>query len=291
MIDKIIPTYERSLEIEDFGLAHSKAHCAIAVQLMLDGDLDAAKPHAVEAAEAFSARALITAARVCELREELDEADKWYGELSRNYPSYSGLQWYLFRLRTGEQDLDEPRRLALHCLTINPNWKQDDYAEAQLAYAFAERDDKSALEACQFRAQKYSGLYSESFLLIAAMQAGDDQLAAASQQRLFALCHNAAGTPGWAECYRGLLQEVLAAKAGDENADEQSLQEKADEFLNSAIAAEIYKADRCYFVGKLLRLQGYNKAAAHCFRLATTISKTPERITWRLASIELQQLQ
>jgi len=289
-MDQVVPTYERLLEEEDLGLGHSNAHCAIANHLMLQDDLDTAKEHAIKAAQAYSARSLRVAAQVCELLHDLGEADKYYAALSNSYPSSSGLDWFLFRKRLEGEDLEAPRQLVSRYFSGHPNWQKSSTWKP-IACLIAEDKHKEAFDACVVKAKERPDIFSEAFLLLTALAADEPETAKAAKGRLYALLDEADGTEDWGKRYRKLMEDVLVAKAGDDGTDETEIQNKIDSFLHENIFAHIYKSDRGYFIAKLLELQGYEKAATHCYRLTTTLSRTPERITWRLASIDLNRLE
>ncbi|EMI42192.1 putative secreted protein [Rhodopirellula sp. SWK7] len=290
MKDEVIPLYEEYLEkVENFGLEHSNVHRNIATYYMRENNLAAAKPHAVNAAQSYSASALRVAAGVCELQKEFDEADKYYEALSKSYPSSSGLDWYLYRLCRDTDDLEAPRKLVDRSLAASPNWRSDKRTWTAIAYAIAERDHQAAFQACQNKAENESNLYTESFLMLTAIQAGDVDAANESKDRLFDMCDQEEDEKPWRLQFRELMQSILSERAESAELNEDELAKQCEKFLTTEIRAQIYKSDRCYFIGKLLQLQGYSQAAKHCFQLGTTISQTPERITWRLCSIELNR--
>jgi tetratricopeptide (TPR) repeat protein len=106
------PTLERFFEVETLGLEHASVHSLIANDLIDRGKLEAAEPHALAAAETWSAWGLELASRVEEALGKWDDSEKWIREESTNYPSGSGDEWYFWCRRTGRGKLDDARKLA-----------------------------------------------------------------------------------------------------------------------------------------------------------------------------------
>jgi tetratricopeptide (TPR) repeat protein len=76
------------------------------------GQWTKAKPHAVAAGETWSAWGLSAASIICEGLAEWEESEAWIREMSQNYPSTSGAQWYFWCCRTGRGDKAAAARLA-----------------------------------------------------------------------------------------------------------------------------------------------------------------------------------
>lgn len=108
-----VATLEEFLESEDLGLQHAMAHQQLVFGFVNWGDWARAKPHAVAAAETYSAWGLELASRVCEGLGDWDESEHWIRAMSESYPSYSGEKWYLWCRRTGRgSDVDKALEMA-----------------------------------------------------------------------------------------------------------------------------------------------------------------------------------
>lgn len=112
-------TLESYLQVEDLGLTHSDIHQQIAEQFLHDRDWKKAVPHAVAAAEAYSATGLMLASRVFEGAQDWQRSEFYAAETSRNYPSYfAGTTWYFWCRRNGRGDLEGARAIADKCIEL-----------------------------------------------------------------------------------------------------------------------------------------------------------------------------
>src|SRR5262249_36506433 len=109
--DMWLPTLERFFKVEDFGLGHASVHSIIANDFLDKGNWAEAEPHAVAAAQTWSAWGLLLASRVCEGLGHWNDSEKWVREASTNYPTGSGDEWYFWCHRTGRGDLSSARKL------------------------------------------------------------------------------------------------------------------------------------------------------------------------------------
>jgi tetratricopeptide (TPR) repeat protein len=105
-------TLESYFEVDDLGLQHSRVHQRIAQGEIDAGNWEAAEPHALAAAQTWSASGLKMAATVAEGLGHWEESERWIREMSTSYPSSSGPEWYFWCRRTGRGDLDTARRYA-----------------------------------------------------------------------------------------------------------------------------------------------------------------------------------
>ena len=101
-------------------MAHAQAHQQLAYGHASWADWEKAKPHAVKAAETWSAWGLETASYVCEGRAEWEESENWIREKATSYPTSSGNEWYFWCRRTGRGDVEAARKLAqeFHSVSI-----------------------------------------------------------------------------------------------------------------------------------------------------------------------------
>ncbi|NLS93424.1 MAG: hypothetical protein GXX96_14800 [Planctomycetaceae bacterium] len=107
-----VPTLERSLEFETYGLGHASIHSKIAHWLMDGGKWEEAEPHALKAAETYSAWGMECAARCYEGLEDWENSELWIRRESESYGRRSRLDWYLWCRRTGRGDLEAARQQA-----------------------------------------------------------------------------------------------------------------------------------------------------------------------------------
>ncbi len=109
--DMWLPTLERFFKVEDLGLEHASVHSTIANDFLDKGKWAEAEPHAVAAAETWSAWGMLLASRVCEGLGHWEDSEKWARETSTSYPTGSGDEWYFWCRRTGRGDLSSARKL------------------------------------------------------------------------------------------------------------------------------------------------------------------------------------
>lgn len=107
-----IPTLERCLEAEDFSLDHASIHSDIAHRLMDEHKWEEAKPHALYAAETYSAWGMTCAARCLEGLEDWENSELWARRASESYGGTVSMTWYLWCRRNERGDLEAARQLA-----------------------------------------------------------------------------------------------------------------------------------------------------------------------------------
>jgi len=111
------------LKSENLGLEHAMAHQQLANGLCSWGDWQKARHHAEQAGGTWAAWGLNTASFVCEGLADWKASEEWMREKSTNYPTGSGIDWYLWCKRTGRGDLDAARKLALEYCQRNSETK------------------------------------------------------------------------------------------------------------------------------------------------------------------------
>ncbi|BBO32634.1 tetratricopeptide repeat protein [Lacipirellula parvula] len=196
------PTLESYLEVEDLGLAHAQIHQQIAGECIGRRSWREAEPHALDAAQTYSAWGLQLASTVYEGSRQWEESERFVAAASRSYPSYySGMQWYLWCRRTGRGELDEARDLAQTSLRL-----------AEESTQFSEA----------YRAFVYRMLEGEPAAAIAGM---DQQAATFGQKEEL-----------WDHVCRLLHTAAAAEEAGNAERKQQALEEIRG--LNDAIAAD-----------------------------------------------------
>ncbi len=284
-LDKVVPTMKLYLEEEDFGLGHSNIHYEIARFYLRHNRAEEAKPHALESAQSWSGRGLSIAAKVCERLELHEEAEKWFHELSESYPTYSGLNWYLWLRRSGiEDDIEEGRRLALQ--QLGPQALQDCTSAGwwPLAYYLMENDLDRALKKMRLQQKEVPGLYSDSFLLAIALDRDDKKLMEQALDKLKEWADKEVDPDKpWSTRFAKAVTTIMAAESAD-----QIPLEEFDPLIRDDNSAFGW-CDACYFLSKFFEARGFSEHAAR-YRDWGISFHDHDRITWHLAKFDAQQL-
>ncbi|MDB5345185.1 MAG: hypothetical protein JWP89_3562 [Schlesneria sp.] len=104
-------TLERSLELPSRGLESARTHCDLAEDSCDQGDWEAARPHALAAAESYSEWGLKSAVRALEGLEEWELAEQYVRACSERYDVSCG-SWYFWCYRTGHGDIEKAKEFA-----------------------------------------------------------------------------------------------------------------------------------------------------------------------------------
>lgn len=284
--DEVVPAFKRHLDEEDYGIGHSNTHYEIANYLIRRDDAKAAKSHAIAAAEAYSGRGLEVAGRTCELLGQTDEADQWYERLSRSYPTYSGMSWYLYRQRIGDiERLDEARQLAERNIAGMGNWvTRDEWWP--VAYYLLEEKYELVNESLRARAGNDAAWYSEGLRLMVAVITGDkheEKLARGALER-----YREQSGHAWLAEYNEMID--AARTASSQETDDNEKQEGGDRADKVLAYLKKYKGDSnaafecnaCYILGRIIEARGIPEKAATCYDQAVA-TRSQVSITWTLA--------
>ncbi len=129
------PTLESYLKLEDLSLSHAQVHQMIAVENNANRHWKSAQPHALEAAQTYSAWGLALASRTFEGLQQWEKSEFFASEASRNYPSYSsGSDWYFWCRRTGRGDRAAAQKIAEQSIQIAA--QQTYLTSAQRAFVY-----------------------------------------------------------------------------------------------------------------------------------------------------------
>ena len=284
-LEKVVPTLERYLEEEDHGLGHSNTHYEIARFYLRHDRAEEAKSHALEAAQSWSARGLSIAAKVSE-RLELDkEADKWFHELSESYPTSSGLNWYLWLRRSGnEDDLEEGRRLAQQQLGTQALEECTSAGWWPLAYYLMEGDLDRAQKLIRLRLKTDSGLYTDTFQLVIALERDDQELTEQTLEKFKKLASQEGDSDkSWPNQFAKAVTTILAAESADQIA-----MDEYDALANDK-NVPLKPCNVSYFLSKIFESRGFTKHATHSRDQAIAFHDQG-RITWHLAKFDAQQM-
>jgi tetratricopeptide (TPR) repeat protein len=278
--DQVVPTYERYLTVEDQGLGHSSIQTEIARFLIRREEYDKAKEHAVIAAGSYSAQGLLIAAYACELAGELEQANYWYSEASRAYPSSSGREWFFFRARSGLPRDADAKRLADEALGDNEKREQEASGWWPIAMGILDGHSKEAFPFARLRVEQTSDIFGEAMLLTMATELGktDYQTAALAKLRRLGAVRDKANK-NWNARFVRTVDAIVAA----ELADKLPLEEM--EALIEDYDATMPWCDAAYFFGKLALLKGFEESGREYLQKAVK-TRDSERVTWNLACRE-----
>ena len=284
-----MPTLELYLEEEDHGLGHSNTHYEIARFYLRHDRAEEAKSHALEAAQSWSARGLSIAAKVSERLELATEADKWFHGLSKSYPSYSGLDWYLWLRRSGNEDnLEEGRRLAQQQLGTQALQDCTSAGWWPLAYYLMEGDLDRALQLIRLRLKTDPGLYTDTFLLVIALDQGDQELTEQTLEKFKKLANQGEDPDkSWSKQFAKAVTTIMTADMAAESADQIALDEY-DTLANDE-SVPFKPCNVSYFLSKLFEARGFTEHATH-YRDQALAFHDQGRVTWHLAKFDFQQM-
>lgn len=118
--DKWIETLKKALELPSLGLADNRVHYDLANHYMGQGEWKLAEPHAMKAAQSYSAWGLQCGAKCFEGLGELDQAEKMIEACSKRYDTTSA-DWYFWCVRNDHGDLDSAFQLVEQQVLANPD--------------------------------------------------------------------------------------------------------------------------------------------------------------------------
>lgn len=159
-IDAWRETVESYLEFDDLSLAHAQVHNQIAWECLLRRDWKHAEPHALEAANTYSAWGLLLAGRIYEGMQDWEKSEKFVAAAAQGYPSSRGLEWYFWCRRTGRGDLNSARNLAEK--HIEANRESTSTSSIQRAFVFHVLEDATSTGLAEMDAALLKRTSSES---------------------------------------------------------------------------------------------------------------------------------
>lgn len=260
--DKWLPTLERHLRHEDFALGHSIIQRHIAEDYILHGEWKQAEPYALASANTWSTMGLLTASRVYEGMGDWEKSEYWMREAVSNYPSYHGLQWYLWCRRTGRGNLDEASRYAQQYLQTP--WIKTEQRGAEYLFLNEMLDEKySEALARLLNSPGFAGdAYWQMHVVLLAKRLQQTDVFEHARRGLLQLAEQAYLESGPA--YRDVIHQMFGDGA------EESLSEESLDELEGQIAAfePIARSNYRYFLGELLSLSGNQQRAEELWREA-----------------------
>jgi tetratricopeptide (TPR) repeat protein len=104
-------TLTAALKLPSFGLEENNLHSSLAYDNMRRKEWNQAWPHAIAAAEGYSAHGLMTAAQAAEGLQDWKKAEAYVRACAERY-STSADQWYFWCVRTGRGNMKQAKSLA-----------------------------------------------------------------------------------------------------------------------------------------------------------------------------------
>jgi hypothetical protein len=251
---------ERYFQVEDHGLGHSVVHRHIAENYIEHGKFADAEPHALESAKTWSTMGLLTASRTYEGLGNWDESERWMQEAVEHYPSFHGIQWYLWCRRTGRGDLNEAKRHADEYCNLPWFDVEERGAENEFVYAMLDGRNEDALALVQTRQTLASQSYYWLHAGLLAKRLGNEEL---YQAQMAKVMEEAKGYEKSDPLYYGLVKILYDHR--NELLPEASLAE------SDRLLAKFVPWSRCnfeYFIGEFLALQGNDDRAEEYWRRA-----------------------
>lgn len=284
------PTLEAYLEVEDTGLAHAQIHQLIANENLGQRNWQEAEPHALEAAQTYSASGLILAGRVYEGMQDWEKSEHFIAEATRSYPSYSmGTEWYFWCRRTGRGDIDAAREYAGKSIAIASQSTRLDDIDRTLTYRMLEGDLEGGLAGyeqqmalCPDSQNPWGLVYRQLHVISICGETKDDTRKSQTIGEVRNLIADGISTthPNWVDVLQGLC-DVFDGK------------QPTDEFLKTfdevlAGADTTYRCNYWYFLGVALDQQGSTELADKYLRKAAFLGSF-ERYNATLAGHRLVQ--
>jgi tetratricopeptide (TPR) repeat protein len=263
------------LELPDLGLETAQAHKELADWYMDRLDWKRAKPHAMAAAESYSAWGLACGSQCMEGLGEWDRAATLIEADSRRYQS-DWISWYLFCRRTGRGDIAAAKQYCEAAIAKMTDHERK-YSESPSIYAQLEGDLPRAVESCRTLAETKdpNGFWAIQTMLLL------DQLERYDDRDAFIRTLNEKSPP-----FAQLFSQYLIRLSNDSGPP----LSKADwEFCYGHGAVFDNPTNAAYFIGKLLLQKKRKEEAIPWLQLAAS-SPAVNRFTCTLAARELQKL-
>lgn len=268
-------TLFKLLKLPNLGLETAWAHSELADWYMDRLDWKRAKPHAMAAAESYSAWGLTCGARCLEGLGEWDQAEELIEANCRRYES-NWISWYLFCRRTGRGDTAAAKQFCEAAIAKMTD-HQRKYSETLPIYAQLEGDLPRAVESCRTLAgtKDPHGYWAIQTMLLL------DQLERNDERDAFIKSLNEK-TPPIAQLFSQQLIRL--------STDSDPPLSKSDwEFCYGHGAVFENPTNAAYFIGKLL-LQKKRKEDAIPWLQRAASSPAVHKWTCTLAATELQKL-
>ena len=261
---------ESYLEEEDLSLSHAKVHQLLAKEHIRNRAWQQAEPHALQAAQTYSAWGLELASQVYEGMQDWEKSEYFIAEAARNYPSYgSGTGWYFWCRRTGQGDLEQARVLAKRSIEIAARKHSYDGMLRTITYHLLEGDVAAALAAhseqfptCKGGETPWNKSYRLLHLISMLDDLNEEQEVETAIKKLLQLVHHELkeDNPRWVDIFQGECKAFSG-----EPLDEEFFK-KFDDVTANVDAA--YRTNHCYFLAVALNKLGQTELADKYLRRA-----------------------
>lgn len=151
-------TLEQGLEMPSLGLSHGHIEKELADYYMSLGEWETAKPHAIQAAETYSAWGLRCAARCFEGLEDYQQSEALIQAFSLRYPT-NATGWYFWCLRTQKGDVAAARKVAEEWMQAHPTANDDSEAVTRGLFQLTQGLKPEALKTYSEGFQKFNYPY------------------------------------------------------------------------------------------------------------------------------------
>lgn len=264
-----------SLELPSFGLDDTHVHVDLADWYMQHHHYAKARPHALLAAESYSAWGLMCGARCMEGLGEWEEAEKFVRANSQRYDT-AWLEWYLWCQRTGRGDLEAARRYCYDAVAaLSP--RQKEFSEELGIFELLEEHPDEALIPFQklAAARDNTGYYAIHAALLL-----DQKGRIAERDKLIDQAINRPGQP-----FSVYLAEQI--KRPLDSANPPLSRPQLEFCFNDSVFSD-NGTNTAYFIGKLLLLRDREPEAIEWLQRAAS---SPETNKWNcvLATCELRR--
>ncbi|MGD9635825.1 MAG: tetratricopeptide repeat protein [Pirellulales bacterium] len=257
-----LPALEAYLQEEDYSLGHALIHQKIADDLIRQHKWAEAEPHALEAAQTWSAWGLTLAGQVCEGLGHWQESEKWYREAATSYPTYSAYQWYFWCCRTGRGDKEAARKAFDEFLQLDWVQSRAQGENYPLIDNLLSGNYQEVLEEIQSRSDYAENDYWQLHAALMAKRIGNEQLYgelidATTKQVLETYRES---DPNICKLYESIQLLAREGKLSEEQIA--SLDKLLEKF------GPISTANYCYLLGEQLALHGDANNAEKYWRLS-----------------------
>ncbi|MFK7776972.1 MAG: hypothetical protein QM501_02460 [Gimesia sp.] len=260
--DKWIETLEQALELPSLGLSDNRVHYKLANHYMGQGEWELAYPHAMKAAQSYSAWGLKCGAQCSERLGKLDQAEKLMEARSKRYENTSS-DWYFWCVRNDHGDLDAAYRLVQQKVLANPDPKNFSQTMIKGVIHLIQGSKSEAFDAFLIGLQTHKDLYCGMHAALLADELGIKNTRDVLLKEIAELSSRHYSTFELANHFQRMLLkqdpvewnpklfESLLAQSGDGN-----------------------PTNFCYFAGKFLEKRGHEKLAIAYLQQAATSSLT-----------------
>jgi hypothetical protein len=263
------PTLEQFLAVPSLGLEHAWIHQLIADDYISRDEWSAAEPHALAAAQTWSAAGLLLAAEVYEGLGRWADSEQWIREASTSYPSGIGFEWYFWCRRTGRGDVEGARKLAEKLLTAD--WIAADSGGALLllSYYLLEDNPQKALPYAKQNVEKSKQAPAEmrivnhGYLAMAAYERGEKDTVQAALNEIHRIVTEEEKPLHDHSPDAGMIAEAICNLLDGKNVDERSVTEASEAVKK---LPDESRRNYAFLLGRALELRNNVEPAEKLYR-------------------------